>query len=107
MRQNFVQYLLQKKKYPAALIALEKEIHFGELKKRFDLLVYDAKHVPLMLVECKASGVKLNDAVVQQILRYNISVPVPYIIITNGDQTIGWKKSENDMVLIKDLPPWE
>lgn len=39
VRQNFVQYLLQVKNYPASLIALEKEIKLGELKKRFDILI--------------------------------------------------------------------
>ena len=43
VRQNFVQYLVKTKKYPAARIALEKEIQLGELKKRFDILVYDKR----------------------------------------------------------------
>ena len=40
VRQNFIQYLLQVKQYPPSLIAIEKEIMVGELKKRFDILVY-------------------------------------------------------------------
>ena len=40
VRQNFVQYLTQVMHYPASLVALEKEIWLGELKKRFDILVY-------------------------------------------------------------------
>ena len=42
VRQNFLQYLVQVMKYPASLIAVEKEIRLGELKKRFDIVVYDA-----------------------------------------------------------------
>ena len=91
VRQNFVQYLLQEKKYPASLIAMEKEIRLGELKKRFDILVYDNNHQPWMMIECKAATIKLDDAVLQQILRYNITIPVPYIIITNGNLTYGWQ----------------
>ena len=52
VRQNFIQYLLQVKNYSAALIAIEKEIKLGELKKRFDILVYDSKHQPWMMIEC-------------------------------------------------------
>jgi len=39
VRQNFVQYLLQEKGYPASLMALGKAIQLGELKKRFDIRV--------------------------------------------------------------------
>jgi hypothetical protein len=33
VRQNFIQYLIVEKEYPASLIAVEKEIKLGELKK--------------------------------------------------------------------------
>lgn len=89
------------------MIALEKEIQLSEVKKRFDVLVYNAQVKPYLLVECKASGVKLDDDVIQQALRYNISVPVQYIIITNGVQTFGWEKSGHDLRLIKELPGWK
>ena len=49
VRQNFVQYLIQVKKYPASLIAMEKVIKLGELKKRFDILVYNKLHQPWMI----------------------------------------------------------
>src|SRR4051794_39421507 len=61
VRQNLLQYLLQVKKYPSALIAIEKEMQLGELKKRFDILVYDASHKPWMMIECKAMEVQLNE----------------------------------------------
>jgi hypothetical protein len=32
VRQNFIQYLISVKNYPASLIAVEKEIRLGELK---------------------------------------------------------------------------
>lgn len=104
VRQNFVQYLLQEKKYPAALIALEKEIQLGELKKRFDVLVYDSGHRPWMLVECKAMDVKLDDAVLEQIIRYHAAVPVSYLIITNGIFCFGFSKKENKLIAITEIP---
>jgi hypothetical protein len=104
VRQNFVQYLLQKKKYPASLIALEKEIRLGELRKRFDILVYDTNHQPWLMVECKAAEIKLDEGVLQQALRYNISVPVQYIIITNGNITYGWERSDAGLKLLKEIP---
>ena len=80
VRQNFLQYLTQIKKYPASLIAIEKEIKLGELKKRFDIVVYDAQTKPWMIVECKEMNVALDKAVLDQVLRYNIALNVPYLV---------------------------
>ncbi len=89
VRQNILQYIVQVKKYPASLIAVENEISLGELKKRFDILVYkDAK--PWMIIECKEMNVSLNEAVLKQILNYNITLQAAYIIITNGTETYGF-----------------
>lgn len=107
VRQNFVQYLIQIKTYPSSLIALEKEIQLGELKKRFDILVYDSNHKPWMMIECKAAEIKLDDDVLQQALRYNISVPVKYIVITNGSLSYGWQKENNSLQLINEIPGWK
>ena len=107
VRQNFIQYMIRVKNYPSSLIATEKEIQLGELKKRFDILMYDSKHQPWMMIECKGPDIKLNDAVLQQILRYNISVPVSLIIITNGKLTYGWQKIGIDLQLITEIPDWK
>src|SRR5678810_540069 len=105
VRQNFVNYLINQLKYPSTVIALEKEIWLNDLKKRFDILVYNDEHQPWMLIECKEPKVQLSDEVLQQVLRYNIGVPAEYIVITNGSTTIGWKK-ENQLTLLKELPEW-
>src|SRR5215217_2599749 len=106
VRQNFVAYLINEMKYPATLIALEKSLELNGLKKRFDILVYDAAHQPWMLVECKAPQVVLNEAVLQQVLRYNISIPVPFIVITNGTLTFGWGKEHGGLKKLQALPAW-
>jgi hypothetical protein len=107
VRQNFVAYLVQVLHYPAACIALEKEIRLQELKKRFDILVYNDSHQPWMLVECKEPGVPLSDEVLQQVLRYHLSVPVTYLVITNGSRTLGWVKEAGGLRLLDALPKWK
>ena len=106
VRQNFIQYLILKHSYPMELIAVEKEIQLGELKKRFDILVYDKVHQPWMLIECKAGNVKLDENVVQQLLRYHISVPASFLLITNGHYTYGWEKSSIGLKEIDQMPVW-
>ncbi|MFT3902565.1 MAG: type I restriction enzyme HsdR N-terminal domain-containing protein [Niabella sp.] len=107
VRQNWVQYLLQTMDYPQTLIALEKEIRLGELKKRFDILVYDTQLRPWMLIECKAPQVPLSDNTLGQVLRYNITLPAQYLIITNGNHTMGWQKSTTGLAEITQLPRFE
>lgn len=104
VRQNFIQYLIQVKKYPSALIAIEKELQLGELKKRFDILVYDRDHTPWMMIECKAMQVPLNEQVLHQVLRYNLSVPVPYLIITNGSYVAGFERKNSGLHPIGEIP---
>jgi hypothetical protein len=104
VRQNFIQYLVQVKKYPAALIGVEKEMQLGELKKRFDILVYDNNHQPLLMVECKSMDVALDETVMQQLLRYNISIPVKYLVITNGTSCMAWEKANGQLLELTDIP---
>jgi hypothetical protein len=104
VRQNFLQYLLQTMQYPSSLIAVEKEIKLGELKKRFDILVYNKTHSPWLIVECKAMDIDLDESVLQQALRYNMSVPVDYIVITNGKRCMAWHRRDRELKPVNELP---
>jgi hypothetical protein len=106
VRQNFISYLLKVLHYPSSLIAIEKEIILNGLKKRFDILVYDEKHKPWMMVECKAPEVDLGEKVLRQVLVYNQSVPVPFLVITNGKTSLGWCKEEEGLRLVDEMPAW-
>jgi predicted type IV restriction endonuclease len=103
VRQNFLQYLLQVKKYPASLIAVEREIMLGDTKKRFDIVIFkDAK--AWMIVECKEMQVKLNEAVIKQILNYNITLQVEYLVITNGTSTFALQVQQGKFEWLQNLP---
>ena len=104
VRQNFLQYLMLIKKYPSSLMAIEKEIFLGDLKKRFDIVVYDKNTQPWMLIECKEMNVVLNNAVLSQVLRYNINLRVPYVVITNGSYCYAFNNTNNLMEEINVLP---
>lgn len=106
VRQNFIRYLIIELNYPSAVISLEKGLVLNEMRKRFDILIYNKEHKPWMLVECKAPQINLSEDVLQQVLRYNISVPVAFIVITNGTATVGWKKEENSLQILDKLPVW-
>ena len=106
VRQNLLQYLMQIKKYPSSLMAIEKEVKLGELKKRMDIVVYNKNTQPWMIVECKEMNVKLDEKVLEQILRYHLSLPVNFLIITNGTYCFGFEKKEGHFIEINALPDY-
>ena len=106
VRQNFLQYLIQEMHYPAALIAIEKEIQIGELKKRFDILVYKDDR-PWLLIECKEMNVPISESVMQQLLRYQITVQADYLIVTNGNETRGIGKENDQITTLNAIPSYQ
>lgn len=104
VRQNLIQYLLQVKKYPASLIAVEKEYKVAQLKKRCDVVVYDKNFIPWMIIECKEMKEKLTTKTLDQILRYHSALSTDFLIITNGVYCFGFKK-EKDQFFETDLFP--
>lgn len=104
VRQNFLQYLTRQLQYPAALIAVEKEIKLGELKKRFDIVVYSKAAKPWMVIECKEMGTPLGTAVLEQGLRYNITLQVRFIVITNGSHCHVFENEAGQLKELSTLP---
>ena len=106
VRQNLLQYLIQIMKYPQVLIAVEKEINLGDTKKRFDIVVFKNSK-PWMILECKEKNVPLNEAVIIQILNYNITLQVEYLVITNGNETHALHLSNGGFTWIEQLPEYQ
>lgn len=103
VRQNFLQYLIQAKLYPCSLIAVEREILLGDVKKRFDIVVFkNAK--PWMIVECKEMQVQISEAVIKQILNYNITLEAEYLVITNGTSTFALHLQQGKFEWLQNLP---
>jgi hypothetical protein len=84
VRQNFIRYLVSDKSYPSSLIAIEKQFKYNKLVKRSDILVYNRGGIPVLMIECKAPDIKINQEVFDQIALYNLKYNVPYLVVTNG-----------------------
>lgn len=104
VRQNFLQYLLSVKGYPQALIAVEKEIRLGELNKRCDIVAYNANALPLLIVECKAMEVDITSRTIDQVIRYNMSLPVRYLVVTNGSYCFAYERGEEGIQMLAEIP---
>jgi hypothetical protein len=105
VRQNFIQYLIQVKQYPASLIAIEKTIQLGELKKRFDIVVYK-NEAAWILIECKEANVSLTEKTLEQILQYQQVVEANYLVMTNGHTTYGAKIETGKLHYLQSLPDY-
>jgi type I site-specific restriction endonuclease len=84
VRQHFVNYLVISKSYPPERIANEVAIHLNGTSKRCDTVVYNDYMEPLLIIEYKAPEVAVTRDVFNQISRYNSTLKVPYLIVSNG-----------------------
>lgn len=84
VRQHFIHFLINSYKYPKSLMKVESGLKYNNLQKRSDIQVYTRKGHPFLVVECKASNVKLDSKVIDQAALYNKSIGADYIIVTNG-----------------------
>ena len=84
VRQHFIQYLISEKKVPEQLITVEMGLKYIELKKRSDVVVYNKEGKPVLIVECKAPAIKITQDTFDQFARYNMTLKVKYLAITNG-----------------------
>ena len=84
VRQKMLYYLVEVKKYPAGLIAVEYSIKVNALPKRCDIVVFNKDAKPKMIVECKAESVAITQKVLDQAIRYYSGLNVDYLVLTNG-----------------------
>ena len=84
VRQKMLYYLVEVKKYPAGLIAVEYSIKVNALPKRCDIVVFNKDAKPKMIVECKAESVAKTQKVLDQAIRYYSGLNAEYLVLTNG-----------------------
>ena len=106
VRQHVIQYLHREKQVPLSLIGVETEIRLYKTRKRFDVAVFDRNGLPQLIVECKSPSVSVSQQVLDQVVRYNMSLKVSFLMLTNGIQHIYCHvdKQANTIRMIEDLP---
>jgi len=106
VRQNFIQYLKNEKKYPENLMAVEKQIKVNGKQRRFDLLIYSRNGQPLLIVEFKAPNVKITQDAFDQVVRYNMALRVEKVLVSNGLQHFACQIDyiKNSFVYLPEIP---
>ncbi|MCD8432161.1 type I restriction enzyme HsdR N-terminal domain-containing protein [Tenacibaculum finnmarkense genomovar ulcerans] len=109
VRQHFVRFLMEEKKYPATLIAIEKQLIINNLKKRTDIVIFSSDGTPNIIVECKAPKIKIAQDTFDQIARYNLKLNANYLIVTNGLEHYFCQldKENETYIFLRDIPDYK
>jgi len=108
VRQHVIQFLVSGKKVPVMLVKVESEIRLYKTRKRFDIAVFDRNNNALLVIECKSPSVPLSQEVLDQAIRYNMTLKVGLLMLTNGLQHLFCHIDPKDGSprLINDLPDY-
>ena len=106
VRQHVLETLETQYGYPHSLIAVEVPIEVAGLQKRCDAIVYDRQMQPLLLLEFKAESVPLTQSVLDQAAVYNRRLHVPYLVLSNGAQSVAARVLPNRYEYLNQIPLW-
>ena len=108
VRQHFVQYLINQKGYPKTLIKLEGGLKLHGNAKRTDIVVFNSLGEKILLIECKAPSVNIDQKVFDQVARYNMVHKVALLAVSNGLNHYYCRISfaDHDYKFIEDLPDY-
>lgn len=110
VRQHFLLFLIRYLGYPKSLIKMESGLSVGlRMAKRSDILVVNSEGKPLLVVECKATDVKITDEVLNQAIQYNKTYQAKNIVLTNGLNhfSIQWDEKKSRYLQIKEIPAFK
>lgn len=107
VRQNFISFLRNEKKYPASLISVEAGLMYNRQRKRTDIVIYSTDGIPYLIVECKAPEVEIKNETFEQVSRYNMTLNAKFIVVTNGLVHFCLKIDfkENKYIFLDNIPP--
>lgn len=94
VRQALVHYMVLDRNISVGRIGVEREILYNQMRKRFDVVVFDSFGKPFILCECKAPEVPLSQDTLNQIARYNVSIQAPHLLLTNGRSILFFSLNE-------------
>ena len=104
VRQKMLHYLVETRKLPAGLVAVEYSIKVNNLPKRADIVVFNNLGEPQMIVECKAESVPITEKVLDQAIRYFSGLKVKYLTLTNGKTMFCYRVTEGGIEVLSEFP---
>ena len=84
VRQHCLNYLTNHLGYPATNIQIERAFKVNKLVRRTDIQVFNSLGELLIIIECKAPHIEINEVTFQQISQYQQKNVAKYLVLTNG-----------------------
>ena len=108
VRQHFIHYMIQEKGFPLSLISVERGLKLLKMQKRYDIVIFNNKGEPKLIVECKSPEISLSQDAFDQAARYNMGLKVDYMIISNGIDHYCCKINyeNDDYTFLDDIPKY-
>jgi len=104
VRQKMLHFLVEARKVPAGLIAVEYSIKVNNMPKRCDVVIFNNLGEPQMIVECKAETVPITEKVLDQAIRYYSGLKVKYLTLTNGKSMFCYKIEGGKLEALAEFP---
>jgi len=84
VRQHCLNFLTNHLGYPATKIQIERAFKVNKLTRRTDIQVFDSRGELLLIIECKAPYIEIDEVSFQQISQYQQKNVAKYVALTNG-----------------------
>ncbi len=109
VRQHWLKTLIEHYACPKGRIAVEKSLTYNKTTRRTDVVIYDDKADPLLILELKAPNVKITEKAMEQIGIYNSQLKVPWLLVSNGIKhyVFHCDFQQQKTHLVEDLPSYE
>ena len=107
VRQKILYLLVEHLGVPAGLLAVEYSVKVNGLDKRCDAVVFGKDGSPLMIVECKASSVKLSQDTLEQAIRYHAALHPQFLMLYNGMDCYCFKAEDGSLKSLDHIPTFQ
>ena len=105
VRRHLVEFLMNQCGVQSTNIIEEYPINLNSMAQRADVVILGKELRPLLLAECKAPEINIEDEkIFYQATRYNAVLGAEYILLTNGLKHLCYRKTENGYVACRQLP---
>lgn len=114
VRQRMIGYLVEELKVPKEMISVEEHLSHYQIssRRRADIIVHAVKdntRYPILIVECKAPDVYLDEKAHNQVFDYCDALGATYALVSNGAEVFNYRYSEdkNKYELLRSMPAYE
>ena len=104
VRRHLVGYLVDRCGCEPQQLVEEYPVPLNGQAQRADLVVLDRAGKPLMVAECKAAEVAIDQAVLAQAVRYNSVLGARYILLTNGLRHYCYEATDEGYRVLQEIP---